>query len=166
LEQTRDSVLRYGEPVGRELLNFVVIRMKPSILVTIVAACTVPVGCGALQGDPYAQHFASPLPEGVRLVHYQRCPAGFDVSHVFVFEGASDAFVNQIVAEWCLHPATEGKPPTSFVGLRPPKWWPSSAQLDRFPVAYAWVDERAERYRSVWVDPDTKDRVYAEYGRW
>jgi hypothetical protein len=74
--------------------------------------------------------------------------------------------VNQIVAEWCLHPATEGKPPTSFVGLRPPKWWPSSAQLDRFPVAYAWVDERAERYRSVWVDPDTKDRVYAEYGRW
>jgi hypothetical protein len=83
-----------------------------------------------------------------------------------VFDGASDAFVNQIVTEWCLHPATEGKPPTSFVGLRPPKWWPRSAQLDRFPVAYAWVDERAERYRSVWVDPDTKDRVYAEYGRW
>ena len=26
LEQTRDSVLRYGEPVGRELLNFVVPR--------------------------------------------------------------------------------------------------------------------------------------------
>ena len=24
LEQTRDNVLRYGEPVGRELLNFVV----------------------------------------------------------------------------------------------------------------------------------------------
>ena len=26
LEQTRDSVLRYGEPVGRELLNAVVRR--------------------------------------------------------------------------------------------------------------------------------------------
>jgi len=25
LEQTRDSVLRHGEPVGRELLNFVVL---------------------------------------------------------------------------------------------------------------------------------------------
>ena len=29
LEQTRDSVLRYGEPVGRELLNFVVRQQKP-----------------------------------------------------------------------------------------------------------------------------------------
>jgi len=28
LEQTRDSVLRYGEPIGRELLNLVVIRLK------------------------------------------------------------------------------------------------------------------------------------------
>ena len=27
LEQTRDSVLRYGEVVGRELLNFVVRRV-------------------------------------------------------------------------------------------------------------------------------------------
>ena len=41
LEQTRDSVLRYGEPVGRELLNFVVLsqrtkNMKP---VYLVAAC-------------------------------------------------------------------------------------------------------------------------------
>ena len=26
LEQTRDSVLRYGERVGRELLNFVVLQ--------------------------------------------------------------------------------------------------------------------------------------------
>ena len=26
LERTRDSVLRYGEPVGRELLNFFVMR--------------------------------------------------------------------------------------------------------------------------------------------
>ena len=26
LEQTRDSVLRYGQPVGRELLNLVVLR--------------------------------------------------------------------------------------------------------------------------------------------
>ena len=26
LEQTRDSVLRYGEPVGRELLNLIVRR--------------------------------------------------------------------------------------------------------------------------------------------
>jgi hypothetical protein len=25
LEQTRDSVLRYGEPIGRELLNFYVL---------------------------------------------------------------------------------------------------------------------------------------------
>ena len=29
LEQTRDRVLRYGEPVGRELLNFVVRRIGP-----------------------------------------------------------------------------------------------------------------------------------------
>jgi len=28
LEQTRDSVLRHGEPVGRELLNFFVSRVK------------------------------------------------------------------------------------------------------------------------------------------
>ena len=26
LEQTRDGVLRYGEPVGRELLNFAVMQ--------------------------------------------------------------------------------------------------------------------------------------------
>jgi hypothetical protein len=31
LEQTRDSVLRYGEVVGRELLNFVVRRTKPNL---------------------------------------------------------------------------------------------------------------------------------------
>ena len=100
------------------------------------------------------------------MLHCQRCPAGLDVSYVFVFEAADDTLAKQIMCEWKLTASTEGgDEPKSFVVLRPPAWWPEEKELMAMPEKYAWADQNAEQYRSLWVDRD-HHLIYAECGQW
>ena len=118
------------------------------------------------QSDPYASHFESPIPAGSRMLHYQRCPAGLDVSYAFVFEATDDTLAKQIMREWQLTASTDGKDePTSFVVRRPPAWWLDEKELGAMPEKYARGDKNAEQYWSLWVDRDHR-RIYAECGQW
>lgn len=120
----------------------------------------------AFRPNPYPRHFASPLPDTARLLHYERFHFGFDVSHAFVFEVSDDQLLTQLIREWSLAPASAAAgEPTSFVALRGPAWWPAEPSLEALPERYGWLDSAQERYRSVWVDR-THRQVFAEYGCW
>ena len=56
LEQTRDSVLRYGERVGCELLNFVVRRNRKLIHVAMHSVLDQYVGCNECMAEVTVQH--------------------------------------------------------------------------------------------------------------
>jgi hypothetical protein len=155
--------------VGEPLIAGV-IRMTRLILTASIASCLFANGCDSLPpalvappSDAYGQYFTKPLPQPVRLTHYLHKPGFGDFSDLFVFEGATEQFVDQVVEDWGLAPAVGQTRAISFATNGEPKWWPED--LERFQVAYAWVDNRAEKYRSVWFDPDAK-RLYAESGKW
>ena len=140
--------------------------MKRVLLVVLVSCCLAAAALLLKPSDPYANHFESPIPTGSRMLHYQRCPAGLDISYAFVFEVADDTLAKQIIREWQLTASTDGgDEPTSFVVRRPPAWWPAEKELMAMPEKYAWTDKNSEQYRSLWVDRD-HHRIYAECGQW
>ncbi|HEX8341521.1 MAG TPA: hypothetical protein VF624_11485 [Tepidisphaeraceae bacterium] len=144
--------------------------MKRVTKISLALAVTLPLTAVAallvFWPSPDERHFASPIPNSAKLLHYTRSPAGFDVSYVFVFQAADDKLLGQLIKEWSLKPAVAGQDePISFVTLRPPAWWLNQNSLQAIPERYLWIDQGNERYRSVWVDRSTA-KVYAEYGRW
>jgi hypothetical protein len=126
------------------------------------------VVCLALGPDPYARHFEAAMPSATQLMHDAKNRAGFgDVSHAFVLEVPDDQLLDQIVREWSLKPSVEDDDHTtpSLVALHPPSWRPDENRPETMPIQYEWIDWRAERYRSVWVDRDNR-LLYAKFGRW
>jgi hypothetical protein len=88
--------------------------MNRTLLVILVCFCIAGAAFLLRRSDPYASHFKNLIPAGSRLLNYQRCTAGFDVSYAFVFAVADDTLAKQIVREWELTPWADGQnDPTS-----------------------------------------------------
>jgi hypothetical protein len=104
-------------------------------------------GCGVAPEEAFERSFGTPLPAGVKVVHF-RGDAFKDPWFVWELRPPDDVFLNTLVKAARLAPPAPGKE-VALLGLPWPWWWDDAA-IRKLPEKYA--AERDSSLYQVWVD--------------
>ncbi|MFO0890309.1 MAG: hypothetical protein U0790_14350 [Isosphaeraceae bacterium] len=107
-------------------------------------------GCYVPPGTSLNNHYHTPLPAGVKVLHYYS-DAYKDPQFLWVLEPVEEDFLKKLIAGAKLQPAPEGQPPARLgVSLAP--WW-DAGTIETIPEVYFRDPDPSDgSYYRVWVD--------------
>jgi hypothetical protein len=104
-------------------------------------------GCGVPPGEAFERSFDTPLPAGMKVVHF-RGDAFKDPWFLWELRPLDEAFLTDLIKRAKLAPPAAGVEP-ALLGLPWPWWWDDAA-IRKLPEVY--VAERDSSIYQVWVD--------------